>query len=371
MFQYLALHTKLNEEKNARQKADLNSQEKERQISMLSVDYRSIQQRLQKLEGEHRQEMEKVKALQSQIEQEQQKKKVMQTEISKYVSEIAQLKTRESQLSQEILQLHEAKKFIEDELLKIKREWSMEQLKMKDTQENLETEQYFATLYKTQVSELKEELEEKNKLNKEFEEERESLKQQCQIAFARADSEALARSIAEETVADLEKEKTMKELELKDLLKKHFNELNAKEMALTASRELEQELKAHNEQLLKEKEEILFDMKKLREELEIKASNSDEILKLHIELKRESMLKQQAVNKLHEILNRKDLRDSKGKGKISNADLRRKEKDLKKQQQELALEKEKLQQRIHDLNVSKRRVTFILLIYNFPLVPIE
>jgi hypothetical protein len=58
-----ALQAKLNEEKSARQKADLQSQEKERQMSMLSVDYRQIQQRLQKLEGEHRQESEKVWAL--------------------------------------------------------------------------------------------------------------------------------------------------------------------------------------------------------------------------------------------------------------------------------------------------------------------
>lgn len=54
-FPSTALQTKLNEEKVARQKSDQASQEKERQISMLSVDYRQIQQRLQKLEGEHRQ----------------------------------------------------------------------------------------------------------------------------------------------------------------------------------------------------------------------------------------------------------------------------------------------------------------------------
>lgn len=52
---FAALQTKLNEEKLARQRADQMSQEKERQISMLSVDYRQIQQRLQKLEGELRQ----------------------------------------------------------------------------------------------------------------------------------------------------------------------------------------------------------------------------------------------------------------------------------------------------------------------------
>lgn len=55
VYLFTALQTKLNEEKMARQKADQISQEKERQISMLSVDYRQIQQRLQKLEGELRQ----------------------------------------------------------------------------------------------------------------------------------------------------------------------------------------------------------------------------------------------------------------------------------------------------------------------------
>lgn len=60
MYLLTALQAKLNEEKSARQKADLHWQEKERQMSMLSVDYRQIQQRLQKLEGEHRQEVDKV-----------------------------------------------------------------------------------------------------------------------------------------------------------------------------------------------------------------------------------------------------------------------------------------------------------------------
>lgn len=49
------MQTRLNEEKLARQKADQTAQEKERQISMLSVDYRNIQQTLQKLEGANRQ----------------------------------------------------------------------------------------------------------------------------------------------------------------------------------------------------------------------------------------------------------------------------------------------------------------------------
>lgn len=90
------------------------------------------------------------------------------------------------------------------------------------------------TLYKTQVRELREELEEKGRQILELEEERTSLTQQLQISVARADSEALARSIAEETVADLEKEKTVKELEINDIISRHTVDMNNKETAFNA-----------------------------------------------------------------------------------------------------------------------------------------
>lgn len=55
------------------------------------------------------------------------------------------------------------------------------------------------------------------------------------------------------------------------------------------------------------------------------------------QLKQEQLLKIQAVNKLAEIMNRKDLlsKEGKGKNKVSSADLRRKEKECRKLQQEL------------------------------------
>lgn len=349
-----ALQTKLNEEKCARQKADLSSQEKERQMSMLSVDYRQLQQRLQKLEGEYRQEVEKVRALQSQIEQEQQKKTSLQSELGNQSSEMAMLRARESQLSTELQQLQEQKKAVEEDLFKMKRSWQMDQLQMKELQDSLETEQYFATLYKTQTQELKEELEEKNKMHKEFEEERISLKHQCNLALARADAEALKLSIAEETITDLEKEKTMKELEWKDAVAKHRTDLNAKEVALNALKERERELLKSNEQLVKMNEELSKQLKEAQEEVKRTATtnnnnSNEEIDKLLVKLKTEQLLKQQAVNKLHEIMNRKELnRETKSgsKSKISNADLRRKEKDLKKLQQELSQEKDKYNQSI-------------------------
>lgn len=61
---FAALQERLNLEMQKRQQAEASSQEKERQNSMLSVDYRQLQQQLHKLEGEYRQECEKVTFLQ-------------------------------------------------------------------------------------------------------------------------------------------------------------------------------------------------------------------------------------------------------------------------------------------------------------------
>lgn len=341
-----ALQAKLNEEKSARQKADLQSQEKERQMSMLSVDYRQIQQRLQKLEGEHRQENEKVKALQAQVEQEQQKKSALQSEVGLVSSEVAHLRARETQLTREVIQLREGKKSVEEELHKVKAARSVDNLQMKELQDQLEAEQYFSTLYKTQTQELREELDEKIRAIQELEEERGSLAHQLQIALARADSEALARSIAEETVADLEKEKTMKELEHKDLLIKHRSELANKEMVLNSMKERELDYKKCMDQLLKDKEDANRQLKMMQEDVATANSNNEELEKLKKQLKQEQLLKMQAVNKLAEIMNRKDMSNTGRKNKVSSADLRKREKECRKLQQELTQEREKYSQMV-------------------------
>ncbi|XP_050529060.1 rho-associated protein kinase 1 isoform X3 [Daktulosphaira vitifoliae] len=339
-----ALQTKLSEEKNARQKADFLAQEKERQISMLSVDYRQIQQRLQKLEGEHRQEVEKSKALHAQIEQEMTKKSALQSELGNHLSEATQLRAREAQLSREVTLLREHKRAIEEELHKLKTEHSVTDLQMKELQDQLEAEQYFSTLYKTQAAELREEVEDRGKGVAELEEERGSLAHQLQIALARADSEALARSIAEETIADLEKEKTLRELELRDSQSRHRNDLESKEFTLNNLREAENELKKKMEQLIKENEDLKNQLCVIQEES--KKNFIEELEKLRKQLKQEQLLKAQAVNKLAEIMNRKDNTTKGGKNKVSSADLRRKEKECRKLQQELTQEREKYNQEV-------------------------
>lgn len=179
-------------------------------------------------------------------------------------------------------------------------------------------------------------------MQQELEEERSSLVHQLQLSLTRGDSEALARSIAEETVADLEKERTMKELEYKDGVAKHHQELNAKEQIVNRLKDSEAELKKSVEQYIKEKEDLNKRIKELQEQLNKAQSNAEEIEKLSSKLKTEQLLKQQAVNKLAEIMNRKDVSSTgKNKNKASATDLRKKEKDCRRFQQELTQEREK------------------------------
>lgn len=65
---------------------------------------------------------------------------------------------------------------------------------------------------------------------------RDSLAAQLEITLTKADSEQLARSIAEEQYSDLEKEKIMKELELKEMMARHRQELADKDITINSVR---------------------------------------------------------------------------------------------------------------------------------------
>lgn len=165
---------------------------------------------------------------------------------------------------------------------------------------------------------------------------------QLQIALARADSEALARSIAEETVADLEKEKTMKELELKDLMAKHRNEMST-------MKDVEYDINMELSKRRGEVEDLKAANRKLQDELAQAKADQGEIERLQQKLKTETLLKQTAVNKLAEIMNRKDLllvndKSAKKKMQGSAADLKKKEKEIRRLQQEMTQERDKFNQ---------------------------
>uniref|UniRef100_A0A673K1B4 non-specific serine/threonine protein kinase n=1 Tax=Sinocyclocheilus rhinocerous TaxID=307959 RepID=A0A673K1B4_9TELE len=213
---------------------------------------------------------------------------------------------------------------------------------LKELKDQLEAEQYFTKLYKTQIRELKEDSDEKAKLYKDalqriedLQEERDSLATQLEVSLTKADAEQLARSIAEEQYSDLEKEKIMKELEIKDMIARHRQELSEKDSTISSLEESNRTLTVDVGNLANEKEELNNQLKHLQEkEKQMKSL----ILSFEKQIQSERTLKSQAINKLAEVMKKTDVRPQQG----NNTDIRRKEKENRQLQLQLRTEKEKL-----------------------------
>uniref|UniRef100_A0A8C0R8J0 Rho-associated protein kinase n=1 Tax=Canis lupus dingo TaxID=286419 RepID=A0A8C0R8J0_CANLU len=311
------MEKKLSEERTLKQKVENLLLEAEKRCSLFDCDLKQSQQKINELLKQKDVLNEDVRNLTLKIEQETQKRCLTQNDLKMQTQQVNTLKMSEKQLKQENNHLMEMKMSLEKQNAELRKERQDADGQMKELQDQLEAEQYFSTLYKTQVRELKEECEEKTKLCKELQqkkqelqEERDSLAAQLEITLTKADSEQLARSIAEEQYSDLEKEKIMKELEIKEMMARHKQELTEKDATIASLEETNRTLTSDVANLANEKEELNNKLKDAQEQLsrlkdeEISAA----AIKAQFEkqLLTERTLKTQAVNKLAEIMNRKE-----------------------------------------------------------------
>ena len=125
------------------------------------------------------------------------------------------------------------------------------------------------------MKELKEELEEKikdaAKLDTDYktlESERDSIAAQLQLAIAKSDSETLARSITEEQLSDVEKEKTILELELKEAMTRHKADLQKKNICVSNLEDSNKKYARDSEELLRDKGNLNNTVKKLKKNME-------------------------------------------------------------------------------------------------------
>ncbi|XP_051037579.1 rho-associated protein kinase 2 [Phodopus roborovskii] len=346
------MEKKLLEERSLKQRVENLLLEAEKRCSILDCDLKQSQQKLNELLKQKDVLNEDVRNLTLKIEQETQKRCLMQNDLKMQTQQVNTLKMSEKQIKQENNHLMEMKMNLEKQNAELRKERQDADGQMKELQDQLEAEQYFSTLYKTQVRELKEESEEKAKLCKELQQkkqdlqdERDSLAAQLEITLTKADSEQLARSIAEEQYSDLEKEKIMKELEIKEMMARHKQELTEKDATIASLEETNRTLTSDVANLANEKEELNNKLKDTQEQLsklkdeEISAA----AIKAQFEkqLLTERTLKTQAVNKLAEIMNRKE-----PVKRGSDTDVRRKEKENRKLHMELKSEREKLTQQM-------------------------
>ncbi|XP_054652799.1 rho-associated protein kinase 2 isoform X1 [Dunckerocampus dactyliophorus] len=346
------MEQKLAEERAAKLRLENRILELEKHSSMMDCDYKQALQKLDELRKHKDHLTEEVKNLTLKIEQETQKRNLTQNDLKVQNQQLNSLRSSEKQLKQETNHLLDIKRSLEKQNYELRKERQDTDGQMKELQDQLEAEQYFSTLYKTQVRELKEECEERNKLFKEvqqslqeLQEERDSLAAQLEITLTKADSEQLARSIAEEQYSDLEKEKIMKELELKEMMARHRQELSEKDITISSLEEANRTLTSDVANLANEKEELNNKMKDALEETEKSNDWEQQISQMkntfEKQLQSERTLKTQAVNKLAEIMNRKEVRGGSSR-RGNDTDMRRKEKENRKLQLELRSEKEKL-----------------------------
>ncbi|XP_026526055.1 rho-associated protein kinase 1 [Notechis scutatus] len=337
------IEKKVKEERAAREKAENRIVQIEKRCSMLDFDLKQSQQKIEHLTEQKERLEDEVKNLALQLEHEINKRVMTQNELKMHAIEADSLKSSEKQLKQEINTLLEAKRLAEFELAQLAKQYRGNEGQMRELQDQLEAEQYFSTLYKTQVKELKEEIEEKNKeTQKKIQEllnEKEAVVTQLDLAETKAESEQLARALLEEQYFELTQES-------KKAASRNRQEITDKDNIVSRLEETNNTLTKDVAFLTKENSELNGNIKKLEEEYILKKEEEFNTIRTQYEknLNYERTLKTQAVNKLAEIMNRKDFKlDRK---KVNMQDFKKKEKENRKLQLELNQEKEKFNQMV-------------------------
>uniref|UniRef100_A0A8C1STI9 non-specific serine/threonine protein kinase n=1 Tax=Cyprinus carpio TaxID=7962 RepID=A0A8C1STI9_CYPCA len=348
---------KLLEDRSAKQQLENRLMQLEKENSVLDCDYKQAKHELQELRSLKEKLTDEV--LSVRVQQETQKKTLFQADLNVQRQEISTLRSSEKQLKQELNHLLELKLSLEKQNQELRREEADKQLK--ELKDQLETEQYFTKLYKTQIRELKEDGDERHTeflfiyklvcvcLY------RDSLAAQLEVSLTKADSEQLARSIAEEQYSDLEKEKIMKELEIKDMIARHRQELSEKESTISSLEESNRTLTVDVGNLANEKEELNNQLKDLHHSEEEEKQMKSLILSFEKQIQSEKTLKNQAINKLAEVMKKTDVRPQHG----NIIDIRRKEKENRQLQSQLRNEKEKLNNTIikHQKEINEMQAT--------------
>ena len=268
--QVKGLEAKLSDEKAQRLRAEASIQDKDRELSMMAVDVRQLQYKLDKMDAELRQESDKCRGALASMERLKEEKSLLQSDMSVQASEVTLMKTNEKRAQRELSDYRERTKSLEEELHKVKAARSVDDLQRKELEEQLEAEQYFTTLYKTQVRELTDEVDEAKEKSAELENDKKSLIAQMNSMGAQAETEAVERRVMERDLADLEREKMMLDLELEESKSKNKVALRNLQLELTTSRDTEADLLQRLDMLSKDNEEYFNKVKSLELELDEK-----------------------------------------------------------------------------------------------------
>lgn len=131
---------------------------------------------------------------------------------------------------------------MEEELHKIRSARAVEDLQRKELEDQLEAESYFSGLYKTQVRELQEEVDEGKSKIEELLIDRNETEAKLNGILMRNEQESMSKALIDQKMGELEKDKMMRELEVKEIMTKHRSELRNMEIQLSTMKDNESDL---------------------------------------------------------------------------------------------------------------------------------
>ncbi|XP_046918515.2 rho associated coiled-coil containing protein kinase [Dermatophagoides farinae] len=326
-----ALKSMLEGEIHKRQQLETVVKEREQEIDCLKIDRQQLQQQVQSLEKDRSFIIDNDDNVDNEIKQ--------------YLSDNRNLSDVKI-LAQKLAFSDSENQLIKSQLEEAKKVYKKLSIDYSDMKIRLDTEHCFSEIYKNQLNEISEELNEKtselNTLTREktdIVQENEYLKNQLKHD-----------TNYKERMTTLESEKSDLENELDELRKQLANVKKDSHTAIETLRCNERELCDYIQELKKKNKEFEIKMRELNNNVDSIATVQQENQTLAKQLQQEKLLKEQAVNKLAEIMNRRDMKMNDKKAKSSIVmELKKKEKECRKLEQELNSERDSCSQKISKL----------------------
>nr|ALB75327.1 rho-associated protein kinase [Oscarella sp. QS-2014] len=326
-----AVKALLQEEAEKRRRFEEKALQAGQEVEEKAVDLLHAQEGLKRVEEELGGANKKVQDLMKKLE-------AAEFEVKQQESVVEELKGRNEELELISASVREDFDKMQKEMLTLKRASRAEGMQQKELQERYDAEIISLAKAKSQSVEQKERAEQlerslnemKCTLNR-LQTEKDTLALQLEMSDATVENSHRAMAVAESKQSELEREKMMIELELKENMQRHRIEMqDNRSLLLQAEEKL---------QLLQKKSEQMRDLQERYEDVEIKLNDTDgklaaTVRKLHMA----EMLKDAAVNKLETVMLQKGPQSLKVQ---SSVNLRKKEMELRKLKGELQKERDK------------------------------
>ncbi|CAM4791193.1 unnamed protein product [Rotaria magnacalcarata] len=300
------LEKKLNIERLATKAANDELMQTQKKFRAIEVDLKDLTTTYNQLIYDNELTKQSNGQLIEQIEIENQRRAQFDRDIKQLQQELNNTSNREKQVHIELYRLHQDNERLTEDLNHINDEYKIIKTKLVDYEEQLEVESKFSVLYRTQMLELKDEindltekLRQVNIEKRNVEDDRDNVVKQMEITNIKLKTESLNLNLLQEQCAELEKEKNCMIVEL-DAIQKDFNSrLSLLDSEINTFRDRYEKSQYDLEQAIKDRDATT---NKLHQVIEQLRDLERQVPDLRKKVDDERAKKEAAVNKLQEIV---------------------------------------------------------------------